>query len=174
MLGLFGTVAPRTVENFVALSDCSHGDGSITGKPLCYRGTAFHRIVTDLGIQGGDFSHGDGTGGESIFEKRFFDDESFQVQHNRPYLLSMANSRRPDTNGSQFMISTVSALWLDGKSVVFGYVLDGQDVVDTIAKQGSYSGKPKVKVTIIDSGSLPVEQGDLKKIPVGAKSSLSL
>jgi peptidylprolyl isomerase len=173
-LGLFGSVAPMAVENFKSLCACDKGNGKITGVPLCYRNSPIHRVVTDFGIQGGDFSHGDGTGGESIYETRFFKDESFQVQHNRPGLLSMANSGKRDTNGSQFFIGTVSSLWLDGKNIVFGYVLDGMDVVRSIEKRGTYGGRPTAKITIVDSGVLPVEEADRKKVPVPAKSSLSL
>lgn len=173
-LGLFGKVAPKAVENFQSLCACDKGRGKLTGVPLCYRGSPIHRVVTDFGIQGGDFSHGDGTGGESIYETRFFEDESFAVQHNRPGLLSMANSGTRDTNGSQFFISTVSALWLDGKNEIFGYVLDGMDVVDAIASKGTYGGRPTAKITVKDSGVLPVEEADRKKVPVPSKSSLSL
>lgn len=175
-LGLFGSVCPKAVANFVALAKCDKGIGDITGKPLCYRNSPIHRIVTDFGIQGGDFSHHDGTGGEAIFEgKRFFEDESFEVQPNRPGLLSMANSGRRNTNGSQFFISTVSTLWLDGKIVIFGYVLEGMDVVEAIENNaGTYSGRPMAKVMIVDSGVLPVEEADRKKVPVPSKSSLSL
>lgn len=173
-LGLFASVAPKTVENFLSLCACDKGTGSITGKPLCYRGSPIHRVVTDFGLQGGDFSHGDGTGGESVFESRFFPDESFQVQHNIPGLLSMANSGKRNTNGSQFFISTVSAMWLDGKNMVFGYVLEGKNVVEAIEKKGTYGGRPTAKITVVDSGVLPVEEADRKKVPVPAKSSLSL
>lgn len=173
-LGLFGTVAPKAVENFKSLCACDKGIGSITGKPLCYKNSPIHRVVTDFGLQGGDFSHGDGTGGESIYSDRFFEDESFQVQHNRPGLLSMANSGSRDTNGSQFFIGTVSALWLDGKNIVFGYVLEGMNVVGAVAKKSTYGGQPKAKITVVDSGVLPVEEKDRKKVPVPSKSSLSL
>lgn len=173
-LGLFGTVAPKAVENFRSLCACDKGMGAITGVPLCYRGSSIHRVVKDFGIQGGDFSHGDGTGGESIYDNRFFEDESFLVQHNRPGLLSMANSGTRDTNGSQFFLGTVSSMWLDGKNIVFGYVLEGMDVVQSIEKKGTYGGRPTAKITVVDSGVLPVEEADRKKVPVPAKSSLSL
>lgn len=173
-LGLFGTVAPKAVENFKSLCACDKGIGRLTGVPLCYRGSSIHQVVTDFGIQGGDFSHGDGTGGESIFSARFFEDESFEVQHNRPGLLSMANSGKRDTNGSQFFIGTVSSMWLDGKNIVFGYVLEGMDVVEAIQKKGTYGGRPLAKIKIVDSGVLPVEEADRKKVPVASKSSLSL
>jgi len=174
ILGLFGTVAPKAVENFRSLCACDKGIGSVTGVPLCYKKSPIHRVFIDFGIQGGDFSHGDGTGGESIYSERFFEDESFQVQHNRRGLLSMANSGSRDTNGSQFFISTVSCMWLDGKNIVFGYVLDGMYVVSAIEKKGTYGGRPTAKITVVDSGVLPVEEADRKKVPVASKSSLSL
>jgi cyclophilin family peptidyl-prolyl cis-trans isomerase len=75
------------------------------------------------------------------------------LKHEKPYYLSMANAG-PNTNGSQFFITTVKTAWLDGKHVVFGKVIDGEDVVKSIEKQGSGSGKPNKKVTIVDSGEL--------------------
>lgn len=173
-LGLFGDICPKAVKNFIALCQCDKGIGKVTGEPLCYKNSSFHRVVTDFGIQGGDFSHSDGTGGESIFDSRFFEDESFDVQFNRPYLLSMANSGTRDTNGSQFFINTGLTMWLDNKNIVFGYVLHGEKVIDSIMKQGTYGGKPKVAVTIVDSGVMTVEANDLQLIPVGTKSSLQL
>jgi cyclophilin family peptidyl-prolyl cis-trans isomerase len=173
-LGLFGDSCPRAVENFIALCQCDRGMGKVTGKPLCYKNSSIHRVVTDFGIQGGDFSHSDGTGGESIFDSRFFEDESFDVQFNRPYLLSMANSGTRHTNGSQFFINAGLTMWLDGKMVVFGYVLHGEKVIDAIMKQGTYGGKPKVPITVVDSGVMTVKNSDLRLIPVGSKSSLQL
>lgn len=173
-LGLFGTVAPKAVENFRSLCACDKGMGKLTKVPLCYRGSSIHRVVTDFGIQGGDFSHGDGTGGESIFATRFFEDESFEVQHNRPGLLSMANSGTPNTNGSQFFIGTVTSMWLNGKNIVFGYVLEGMDVVMNIQKYGTYGGRPMARIKVVDSGVLPIEEADRRKVPVASKSSLSL
>lgn len=174
-LGLFGTIAPKAVENFRSLCACDKGIGRLTNKPLCYRGSIVHSVIKDFGFQAGDFSHGDGTGGESIFKDRFFEDESMAVQHNRRGLISMANSGKRNTNGSQFFINTASsALWLDGKNIVFGYVLEGMDVIEAMDSKGSYGGRPKKRITIVDSGNLPVKEADRKKVPVPAKSSLSL
>jgi peptidylprolyl isomerase len=102
--------------------------------------------------QGGDFTSGDGRGGESIYGNKF-EDENFKLRHEKPYLLSMANAG-PNTNGSQFFITFKETPWLDGKHTVFGEVLDGSSVVDALEKIGSGSGKPSKKAVIVDSGIL--------------------
>lgn len=159
VVGLFGDVAPKAVENFMALCKCDHGKGKLTGKDLCYKGSKIHRVIPNFMIQGGDFTHGDGTGGESIWGG-YFEDESFQVKHNRRYLLSMANSGKKDSNRSQWYINTVKTQWLDGKDVVFGMVLSGKDVITEIEKTGTHGGLPRSEIVITRSGSLPTESED--------------
>jgi peptidylprolyl isomerase len=159
VLGLFGAVAPRAAENFVALCNCDKGKGKLTGKDLCYKGSKIHRVVTNFIIQGGDFSHGDGTGGESIYGGHF-EDENFDVKHNRRYMLSMANSGKKNTNRSQWYINTVKTQWLDGKDVVFGMVLEGKNVINEIETAGTHGGMPKSKIIVTDSGSLPTQPED--------------
>jgi len=152
VMGLYGDLVPKTVENFRALCTGEKGMGK-SGKPLHYKGCGFHRIIPSFMCQGGDFTAGNGTGGESIYGEKFAD-EAFKVRHTKEGLLSMANSGR-DTNGSQFFITTVPTPHLDGKHVVFGEVVEGYDVVKKMEAMGSGGdGKVKEPVVIEDCGEL--------------------
>ena len=143
---LYSDVLPRTCENFRAL--CA-GD---RGARLTYAGSTFHRVIRNFMIQGGDFTRGDGTGGESVYGEKFAD-EGFPHKHDAAHVLSMANAG-PDTNGSQFFVCTADTPHLDGKHVVFGRVVEGLDVVQAMERVGSRSGQTTKTVLIAASGQI--------------------
>lgn len=145
VIKLFSNVVPKTCNNFRTL--CNNN------KKLSYKNSPFHRIIKDFMLQGGDFTNENGTGGMSIYGNKF-EDENFDIPHDQSYLLSMANSG-PNTNGSQFFITTSETPHLDGKHVVFGIVIKGHEVVDQLNEiETGGNDKPIDDVRILDCGMI--------------------
>ncbi|GAA6014648.1 hypothetical protein JCM10207_006889 [Rhodosporidiobolus poonsookiae] len=160
VMELFADVVPKTAENFRALCTGEKGVGK-AGKPLYYKGSKFHRIIRKFMCQGGDFTNANGTGGESIYGEKF-EDENFDLKHDKPFLLSMANAG-PGTNGSQFFITTVPTPHLDNKHVVFGKVLHGRSVVRLMEEAPTNGDAPTEEILIADCGQLA--EGDEGIVP---------
>ena len=137
-LELFDDKTPKTVANFEKLTS----DGF-------YDGLTFHRVLDDFMIQAG-CPQGTGTGGPGYtFEDEFHP----ELHHQGPGVLSMANAG-PNTNGSQFFITTLKTPWLDGKHVVFGKLVEGMDILKQIEVLGSSSGETSKRVVVEDCGEL--------------------
>ena len=141
---LHNDITPLTAENFRSLC--------VGDKGYTYKGCNFHRVIPNFMLQSGDITNFNGTGGMSIYG-RSFNDENFVLKHTGPGILSMANSG-PNTNSSQFFITTVATPWLDGGHVVFGRVINGLNVVKTIETYGSQSGQTNGNITIVNCGQL--------------------
>ncbi|KAG7095843.1 Peptidyl-prolyl cis-trans isomerase cyp40 [Marasmius oreades] len=167
IFSLYSDLVPKTAENFRALCTGEKGTGQ-SGKPLHYKGSGFHRVIKSFMCQGGDFTAGNGTGGESIYGEKF-EDEAFKVDHTKPFLLSMANAGK-DTNGSQFFITTALTRHLDGKHVVFGEVIKGKSIVRQIENFPTSNGDvPTQPIIIEDCGVLSPDDPSLTAEPAGAE-----
>ncbi|EGD78579.1 peptidyl-prolyl cis-trans isomerase [Salpingoeca rosetta] len=152
VMKLFSKDVPKTAENFRALCTGERGVGK-SGVPLHFKNSTFHRIIPGFMCQGGDFTHGTGIGGESIYGARF-PDENFKFKHDKPGLLSMANAG-PNTNGSQFFITTVPTPHLDGRHVVFGELVEGVNTLRSMESVGSMPhGETQAPVVITDCGEI--------------------
>jgi cyclophilin family peptidyl-prolyl cis-trans isomerase len=163
VIGMYGRECPNTVKNFTTIAQGTT-TSTVTGRPLSYEGSKFHRVIPSFMIQGGDFTNFDGTGGESIFG-RPFKDESFQHKHTGLGVVSMAN-RGKDTNTSQFFICVNPTVWLDGKHVVFGQVLHGAATLRKIEALGGRTGAVSKEVKIVKCGVLPpLEQSAAANAP---------
>lgn len=149
-INLFADKAPKTVANFVGLSEGTQvwqdpKTGTKQENKSLYKGTIFHRVIPDFMIQGGD-PLGTGTGGPGYK----FADEFSDLAFDRPYLLAMANSG-PATNGSQFFITVVATPWLTGKHTIFGEVVSGKEIVDAIVSAPtSGQDRPSENIVIND------------------------
>lgn len=133
---LYDNIVPLTCKNFRHIA--KHG---LSGKT--YNDSRFHRVINNFMLQGGDILNGDGSGTISMYGKQF-EDENFKIKHSKPFLLSMANAG-PNTNGSQFFITTVPTPHLDGKHVVFGEIKKGREIIEELQN------------VITDSNDRPIE-----------------
>jgi cyclophilin family peptidyl-prolyl cis-trans isomerase len=153
---LFKNFVPRTAENFRQLCTGEAGRSKVSGKPLTFKDSIFHRVIKEFMMQGGDFTNSNGTGGESIYGAKF-PDENFKLRHTQKGMLSMANAGK-NTNGSQFFLTFAPCSWLDNKHVVFGRVESGYEIAAKVERLpvGSQD-KPKMEVKIVACGEIKKE-----------------
>ncbi|KAJ3371860.1 hypothetical protein GGF31_002519 [Allomyces arbusculus] len=172
IIELFADKVPQTAENFRALCTGERGVGAVSGKPLHYKGSVFHRVIQEFCVQGGDFVSGNGTGGESIYGRAMEDEPAGLEMKHFPFCLSMAN-RGENTASSQFFITTGDTPHLDGKHVVFGRVVKGIEVVQQVeAVDVDDNDRPVQDVRIVHCGELEmVRRSDAKKSGKSSKSS---
>eukprot|EP00297_Palpitomonas_bilix_P000711 CAMPEP_0113899194 /NCGR_PEP_ID=MMETSP0780_2-20120614/19861_1 /TAXON_ID=652834 /ORGANISM="Palpitomonas bilix" /LENGTH=241 /DNA_ID=CAMNT_0000891265 /DNA_START=150 /DNA_END=875 /DNA_ORIENTATION=- /assembly_acc=CAM_ASM_000599 len=154
---LYSDKVPKTAENFKCLCSGEKGKGKDSGKPLHFKGSKIHRAVKGFMCQGGDFVRHDGSAGESIYGKKFNDEKpGLKIKHDVRGLLSMANSGK-NSNSSQFFITFAAAPHLDGKHVVFGRMVEGEEALAKMEEvAGEKGGKevPSSDITIADCGVL--------------------
>ncbi|KAL7746214.1 hypothetical protein RI367_008419 [Sorochytrium milnesiophthora] len=169
VIELFADQVPKTSENFRCLCTGERGIGPVSGKPLHYKGSVFHRVIEEFMVQGGDIINGDGTGGESIYG-RVMADENFKINHG-PFHVAVAN-KGPHTGSSQFFITTAAQPHLDGSHVVFGHVVHGQDVVLDMEKAPvDDSSCPLQPIRIVHCGELEMKVVGKKDKKKKSKSS---
>jgi len=162
---LFANIVPRTAENFRQLCTGEAGMSEFGRKgPLHFKNSIFHRVISGFMAQGGDFTKGNGTGGESIYGKKFAD-ENFKLRHTEKYLLSMANSGK-NTNGSQFFVTFAQTPHLDRKHVVFGRVERGQEIIAKIQSVPTNAGdEPKAKIKVVKCGQMKLKVRTVEEKP---------
>ena len=151
VFGLFGKVVPKTVENFRGLCTGEYGYSADRHK-MHYEGTKLFRVIPEFIIQGGDYIGNNGTAGESIYVRKF-QDENFDISHKGAGVLSMANSG-PNSNASQFFITLAETLYFDFKFVAFGEVIEGKEILKKIEMFGSEDGPTTKNIFIKRSGEL--------------------
>jgi peptidylprolyl isomerase len=162
VMELYMDTVPKTAKNFLEICKGEKNEANKDG--LSYKNSVFHRIIPQFMLQGGDITNGDGTGGKSIYGEKFADEnlDTSVHKHAGPGILSMANAG-PNTNGSQFFITTVATPWLDGRHVIFGKVVEGLDVVTKIEAVGTQSGTPTKAVKVTNSGEVKGGKAQAKK-----------
>jgi len=157
VIELYDEKCPLAVENFKALCTGEKGTSKASGAMMSYKNVRFHRVVSGFMMQGGDFTHQNGAGGESVYGKKFKDDVGgLKMKHDGMGVVSMGNTGK-NSNSSQFFITFGACKQLDGKHVVFGRVVEGMEVIERINEEcavlpGGTTEEPKVPVVVVDCG----------------------